>query len=230
MMGTGKSKQTDIKTHILDVAERLFAQNGFRRTSIKLLARMANVNQAAVNYHFGSKSALVERVIERRLAPIHAQRIQNFIQIKAAATCQKCRPDIAEILRAFVEPAFTLTETLPKDRSFLAIASRAFSEPDDAIRSIFLRNFKPSFELLAELTQQALPDLPETVVLWRLNFVIGAMSHCMHLCGDRLPVADFFPPVEETDVVVERLVAFLSKGMEAADELGERRGERQGPR
>jgi AcrR family transcriptional regulator len=214
-MGTARSKQTDTKTHILDVAERLFAKNGFRLTSIKLLSRMAGVNQAAVNYHFGSKHALVEKVIERRLAPINALRMKKFKEIKETVSRQDCKPDIAAILYAFVEPAFTLTETLPKDRSFLAMASRAFSEQDDAIRDIFINYFKPSSDLLFELMKKALPDLPENVVWWRLNFAIGALAQSMRLCGGQLPTPDFFPAADDADMVVDLLVSFLTSGMAA---------------
>lgn len=214
-MGTVKSKKTDTKTHILDVAERLFAKNGFRLTSIKLLSRMAGVNQAAVNYHFGSKHALVEKVIERRMAPINALRIKKFREIEESVSRKGCKPDIATILYAFVEPAFTLTETLPKDRSFLAIASRAFSEPDDSIRNILIRHLKPASELMFTLLKQALPDLPENVVRWRLNFAIGALAHCMRLCGGSLPAEDFFPHAEDADTVVKLLVPFLTSGMAA---------------
>ena len=214
-MGTARSKQTDTKTHILDVAERLFAKNGFRLTSIKLLSRMAGVNQAAVNYHFGSKHALIEKVIERRLAPINALRLKRFKEIDESISLRGCEPDIATILYSYIEPAFIMTETLPKDRSFLTIISRAFSEPDDDIRKIFINYFKSSSDLLFELMKKALPDLPENVVWWRLNFVIGAMAHCMHLCGSSPLIENSFPHADDADTVVRLLVPFLSSGMAA---------------
>jgi len=47
---------------ILDTAEVLFAQKGFAETSLRAITSKAGVNLAAVNYHFGSKEALIQAV------------------------------------------------------------------------------------------------------------------------------------------------------------------------
>ena len=52
---------------ILDAAEELVMQHGFEGTSMRLLTAKAGVNLAAVNYHFGSKDALIEaRGVDRQ--------------------------------------------------------------------------------------------------------------------------------------------------------------------
>ena len=118
MADTHKTKQSDTKTRILDEAEKLFAQNGFKNTSISLLARKARVNQAAVNYHFGSKGALVEQVISRRISPIDRQRMANLQTIKETAILQGRQPAIEDLLQAYIEPAFILTEAAAGEKWF----------------------------------------------------------------------------------------------------------------
>jgi len=213
MMGTDKSKRPDTKTHILDVAERLFAQNGFQRTSTRLLAQRAGVNQAAVNYHFGSKKALIEKIIERRFLPIKQLRMENLETVREAAERQGRKPDISDVLRAFIEPAFGVTERTQGERCILMMADRAFSEPADAIRNIFIRHFNPPFLLMLQLMKTALPGLPEEILWWRLHFVIGALVHCMRVCGTRLPVPNFSPPQVSMDSVVKLLITFVTNGM-----------------
>lgn len=61
-----KSK-TDKKEHILDVAERVFAELGYEGASTRLLAKEANVNMAMLNYYFGSKDGLLKAVLDRRV-------------------------------------------------------------------------------------------------------------------------------------------------------------------
>jgi AcrR family transcriptional regulator len=217
-----KSPQRDTKTRILDAAEILFAENGFRETSIHRLARKAHVNQAAVNYHFGSKDALVEKVIERRLSMISRRRMEKLQQIKTSAQQQGSRPDVQALLRAYIEPALTLMEKTSGERYFLLIVGRALAEPDEAIRNIFLRQFEPSFLLLAELMQRALPNLSDSVLRWRLHFAIGSLAHVMRLCGSQWPVEDLAPRAHDTETVLKLLITFLTEGMAApeADGIG----------
>jgi AcrR family transcriptional regulator len=53
------------KDQILDAAERLFAQQGFSRTTIKQIGKAAGVNSALLYYYFGDKERLYRAVLER---------------------------------------------------------------------------------------------------------------------------------------------------------------------
>jgi len=84
--------QHETRTRILDSAEELFMLHGFEGTSMRLLTSSAGVNLAAVNYHFGSKDALIEALFRRRLDPMNAARIAELererfnLQFRAATT------------------------------------------------------------------------------------------------------------------------------------------------
>ena len=60
----------DTRTRILDAAEHLFAERGFRGTSVRAITDLAGANLAAVGYHFGSKAELLASVIRRVTEPI----------------------------------------------------------------------------------------------------------------------------------------------------------------
>ncbi|MFC7159731.1 TetR/AcrR family transcriptional regulator [Pseudidiomarina halophila] len=49
------TKRATTKDKILDAAEVLFAEHGFKQTSLRQITAEAEVNLASVNYHFGSK-------------------------------------------------------------------------------------------------------------------------------------------------------------------------------
>ena len=66
----------DTKLTILDTAERLFADHGFGATSLRNIISEAEVNLAAVHYHFGSKEALIKAVLERRIIPLNLERLR----------------------------------------------------------------------------------------------------------------------------------------------------------
>lgn len=54
------------RNHMLQVAERLFAQHGFEAVSIRQLVDEARVNIAMVKYYFGSKDGLFEALIDEK--------------------------------------------------------------------------------------------------------------------------------------------------------------------
>lgn len=60
-------ERSEIKQlHILHTAERLFAENGFDGTSIRDIAKEADINVAMISYYFGSKEKMLELMILRR--------------------------------------------------------------------------------------------------------------------------------------------------------------------
>ncbi len=58
------------RIRLLDVAEELFADQGYAATSIREVAERANVNPAMIHYHFGSKHELMGAVLDRALKPL----------------------------------------------------------------------------------------------------------------------------------------------------------------
>src|SRR3954468_11291615 len=98
----------ETRTRILDAAEELFMQHGFEGTSMRLLTTRAAVNLAAVNYHFGSKDALIEAVFRRRLDPMNAARLGALEKLETEAAGRALAPEA--IIRAFVGESLRMIE------------------------------------------------------------------------------------------------------------------------
>lgn len=65
---TSSAKGLETRERIVDVAVRFIARNGARGTSLGDIAAEAGVSQAGLLYHFGSKEALLNAVLDRHLA------------------------------------------------------------------------------------------------------------------------------------------------------------------
>ena len=93
------SKQSPIatKTRILDAAEELFAQAGYEGVSLRQITRMAGVELALANYHFGPKSALFLAVVQRRASELNHERLQLFAALPTP-------PTLAGLIDAFARP------------------------------------------------------------------------------------------------------------------------------
>ena len=86
--------QSETVERILDAAEQLFAEKGFAETSLRLITSRAEVNLAAVNYHFGSKKALIQAVFSRFLGPF-SQSLERELDLRQANA--DARPSLEEL-------------------------------------------------------------------------------------------------------------------------------------
>jgi AcrR family transcriptional regulator len=107
----------DTRTQILDAAERLFAEHGFRGTSVRAITDLAGANLAAVGYHFGSKAELLAAVIHRVIEPIIAAQNAGLDRLLA----QTPDPPVTELVAAFAGPLF---DEMPADDEGAARTSR----------------------------------------------------------------------------------------------------------
>jgi AcrR family transcriptional regulator len=64
---------SDTPDALLQAARKLFAHHGFRGASVRAITTAASANLGAVTYHFGSKRALYERVVESYVQPLVEQ-------------------------------------------------------------------------------------------------------------------------------------------------------------
>lgn len=69
--------QQDKKEHLIEVAEKLFGEHGFEGTSVRMLAKEADVNIAMISYYFGSKEKMMEAIFEQKASRNRA----NFAKI-----------------------------------------------------------------------------------------------------------------------------------------------------
>ena len=92
----------DTRTQLLDAAERLFAEHGFRGASVRAITDLAGANLAAVGYHFGSKADLLAAVVRRVIEPINAAQSAGLDRLLARTP----EPPVAELVEAFAGPLF----------------------------------------------------------------------------------------------------------------------------
>jgi AcrR family transcriptional regulator len=202
--------KSDTKQRILDSAERLFAQNGFASTSLRNIIADAQVNLAAIHYHFHSKEALLDAVILRRLEPINRRRLEMLDACERAAG--DIPPSLETILEAFLAPAFHVALG-PDGGSFAKLMGRIFSE-----KSLVLR-IKPHMAGMLgrfiHVFQRALPELPPVEVFWRLQFIGGAMAITLLKGRDVDALSDGLCDASDVEGTLRRLVDFGVAGFRA---------------
>jgi AcrR family transcriptional regulator len=88
----------DKKDHILDVAEKVFADLGYDGASTRTISGEAGVNMAMLNYYFGSKEGLFLKVFERKINSFRTllQNIGNDETMTAWDKLDKCIDNYVE--------------------------------------------------------------------------------------------------------------------------------------
>jgi len=169
------------RERLLDAAEEVFAREGYRAASLRVITARAVVNLAAVNYHFGSKRGLVEAVFARRLQAMNLARVRGLASVRQKARAAGLRPDARALIADFVETTLGHPRRGSGERHFMTLILRSFSDTDHTVQSAFESFMKPTFEALRDAMAEALPDLPAAELRWRLQFTIGAMIRVQHL-------------------------------------------------
>ncbi|RPE81708.1 TetR/AcrR family transcriptional regulator [Vulcaniibacterium tengchongense] len=162
------------KDRILGAAEELFAQFGFAGTSLRQVTSRADVNIAAVNYHFGSKENLVNEVFRRRMDEMSGQRLSA---LKAAL--ERHPGELEPILAAFVRPALAMAQDRHGGAAFVRVIARAYAEANDRLRKFLSDHYGHVLREFAKAIAACVPELSKEELYWRLDFLAGALTYAM---------------------------------------------------
>ena len=209
----------DTRNHILNVAEQLFSEQSLSRTSLRAITAAAQVNLAAVHYHFGSKEALVYAIFERRLKPMNAERLHRLDTLEV-----QYRPvPLAALIRSFVAPPLELS----RDRAhggehFIRLLGRTYTEPTEFLQD----HVRTLYESVSDRYQAAfnatLPELDPRELYWRLHFMVGTLAYCMSGPNTmRLIASSHLTEDDNTPALIERLTRFLIGGLNPAAALAD---------
>ncbi|MCL7714025.1 TetR/AcrR family transcriptional regulator [Stenotrophomonas mori] len=170
----GKPANFSTKDRILGAAEELFAQHGFAGTSLRQVTSHADVNIAAVNYHFGSKENLVNEVFRRRMDEMTAARLGRLEQALAGQP-----GDLHAVLAAFVEPALAMAQDRQSGGAFVRVIARAYAEKNDNLRKFLSDHYGHVLREFGKAIAACVPELNKEELYWRLDFLAGALTYAM---------------------------------------------------
>lgn len=201
----------DTKARILDAAEDIFIEYGFEAMSLRQITSRADVNLAAVNYHFGSKEALIHAMLSRRLDRLNEERLKLLERFDAVLgerlTCE-------HVLGAMFIPALRLSrDPQAGGRAFLKLLGRAYTDPSAFIHNFLNGHYASVAERFFDAFQRALPHLPREELGWRLHFAIGALSGVLAGGDTDNLIAEFSQGQTMSDL---QLIARLASLMVAA--------------
>ena len=187
--------------------------HGFEGTSMRLLTSRAGVNLAAVNYHFGSKDALIEALFRRKLDPMNTARIAELDRLE----CEGRTLAPEAIIRAFVGPSLRhMEDAKGGGRNFIRLLGRTYTEPTKPIRVLIGQLYAPTMERYKSALERALPHMAREELVWRMHFMFGTLAYTL-AATDTVQLIAGCKPEDRHDarLLEDRLTSFLAAGLTA---------------
>jgi AcrR family transcriptional regulator len=161
---------------ILTAAERLYAEHGVFAVSNRQVSEAAGQgNNAAVGYHFGTKTDLVRAIEQRHRTPIEQLR-ETMVGAASGST------DLRDWVACLVRPLTEHLAELGNPTWYARFAAQAMADP--AYHGIVVKDALSSSSLVEVVDgiNRCLPELPLEI---RFERNIMARNLLMHSCADR---------------------------------------------
>lgn len=161
------------KEQIVLVAERLFSERGLDGISLRQIgAAVGNGNHSVVQYHFGSKEALVDAIFEYRLP--------NLDERRRVLTAHRRPTDLRACVECYVLPLLEQGEE--RGSHYLSFVAMLQQSSDRHLFDRIPEQFRASTTHFRVQLGELLRDIPEPL---RSHRVAQAMAFSVHASADR---------------------------------------------
>jgi AcrR family transcriptional regulator len=148
---------------ILDAAEALVAAHGVDAVSLRSINTAAGANVAAAHYHFGSKDAVLEAVLRRRMDVLAARRAEMLASLEREAS-----PSPRAVVATLVQPLAEFASTTGAEGDAYVGFLAALSRSGPTTRALIAAAFAPQYARFVAQLRRALPEIPTPVLEFRL--------------------------------------------------------------
>jgi len=206
--------QKDTVERILDAAEQLFSEKGFAETSLRNITTKAGVNLAAVNYHFGSKKALIQAVFARYLQPFSQQLEQDtaeYVKANGSSASKAALDDLLELLLVSMAKSHIKGVKLNLVMRLLGLA---YMQGQGHLRKFLSEEYGDSYIIYVKALNEITPGLTEQERFWRVHFALGSVVFSMSSLGALLAIERHeYGKRTDVETVIAQLKSFVSAGI-----------------
>jgi AcrR family transcriptional regulator len=201
----------NVKDRLLDAAEGLFCERGFKGTSIRDIAASAGCNIASVNYYFGSKEKLYEEVWRRHLIPMRDARIASINKVMSQT---QARPKLEDLLRSFADTFVGSMVDTSRSSQLSKLMAREYIDSHLPTDMFINEVMTPTITAMHRALVKTCPDLDESKIMPVVFSVIGQLVHLVHVKtlfeqgGDDLNL-----PVFDSNEIIDHIVRFSAAGI-----------------
>ncbi|MCV6590036.1 MAG: TetR family transcriptional regulator [Marinobacterium sp.] len=205
---------TGTAANIVRAAETLFAEQGFTETTVRQITARADVNLAAVNYHFGSKKGLIQAVAEKFLGPL-CQNIEQVLDQRMAASDKTI--SLEELLEMLMRALLGVNQNNDHALSvFMRLLDLAYMKHQEDLRDFLIERYGSRVQTFIAMIRKDAAPMEDDEFFWRLHFLLGSITftlsnfHTLNAIERRE-----FESGAEVERILHRMIPVLTAGLQA---------------
>jgi AcrR family transcriptional regulator len=207
-----EAEAPDSYDRIFLAAERLFGDLGFDGVSVREIVHAADINLAAVNYHFGSKTELYLALFRKRMRQLDSERA---VLLRAAESENAGAPSVEGVLRAYIAPPILWRAPSSERAAAARFLARAIAAPTSELRGLLESDVSHVMHFRRAL-ERALPRASQSQISWSLHFASSLAMECTDTQLKRLTAySQGACDVRDLNAMVDRAVSFAAAGITA---------------
>lgn len=209
------SADSNKRDTILDTAAILFSVREFDGTSMRDIAKLANVSQSLIHYHYATKEQLFEAVFERHMREMNEHRIRLIKSFLSSVRSGQER-EIEELITIIIKPWVDLTND-PREpaREFAKFVIRSAYHDDDWSRTVALRYFDEVQKLGVLAFRTLIPEFDDKAA-FRAYFLTLSMFYMGLSAPRRLAaLSGGGTDLAESEALLHHGVVFAAAGIRA---------------
>lgn len=167
MASTESAPLDGMRLRLLEIAERLFAEQGVEAAPMQqIVAESGQRNRAALNYYFGSRRDLVAAMVDWRMAEINRLRHIELDRLEAEGMASS----VSGLIRAGSRPLTDVIRYTPWGQHYVRVLAQCLYNPALAAYDMVSQQNLTALVRLHKMLMQALPDIPGPVLAIRLSW------------------------------------------------------------
>jgi AcrR family transcriptional regulator len=197
----------ETRERLLDAAETLFADRGFKNVTVREICLAARANVAAVNYHFGDKLGLYREVLQSAIDAMRASSDAARQAGEGQGPAEQLRRSIFTFLHRLLGSG---------DDTVHRLVTREMKDPTPALDALIEQGVRPRIEYLSGLVARIIGCPVEDRRVLRAVASIQAqmIAYLPNPIAARLGFA-FTPTQANLDEVADHIATFSLAGVRA---------------
>lgn len=198
------------RTKLLDAAERIFSEEGYDGTTLRNVAKAAQVHQALSTYHFGTKERMFDEVIARRA--IEMERIRLLALDRIMPGSQSSSDTVRLLIEGYVSPLINARYGTSKQwKAHVRLMAGVVNLKRWS--HLISKHYDRCARAYLECWRSALPGVDENALLNAFSFMVVAS---LYVCSDTGRFSQWKSKAasrkDEIRLVTEDLVSFVHAG------------------